>query len=489
MLIKILKDAGFQAQHFNSQLFISEKMKIRKEITMTVQKEIEELMQRARKAQKIFETYSQEEVDKIVRAIGRTVYDHAVELAELTMEETQMGTLASKISQNTTGVTWKWGHLKGKKSRGLIRHDEENRIYEIAKPMGVIGIVAPVTAPVAAPIFVGMDALKCGNAVIVSAHPKGKLCTKKTIDLVRETLEKLGAPVDLFQTVSEPTRESSAELMKAVDVIVAVGGEAVVKIAYSQGKPAFGVGPGNLQFLLDRGCDLKDAAYKMIQGRIINGGIPCTSTQFVHAPAEEMDAVLENWKAAGGYLVEDPDAIQRLRELLFPDGITNRAVVGRPATEIATAAGIEVPEDTLVLGMIVDKIGADEILAKEKLFPVTAFHSYNTWEEAVANAETNLQNEGAGHSTAIYSDNVDHVLYAAERISVCRIVVKMISSASVGGTQRCRFAPTGAVGCGTWGKNSISENLDYKHLMNITRVAYEMPESVVLSDEEIWAEN
>ena len=455
---------------------------------MTAQEEMKVLMERARKAQKVFETYSQEEVDKVVRAVGRTIYDHAVELAELTMEETKMGTYDSKLAQNTTGVTWKWGHLKGKKSRGVINYDEENRIYEIAKPIGVIGIVAPVTAPVATPIFVGMDALKCGNAVIVSAHPKGKQCTQRTIDLVRETLEKMGAPVDLFQTVSEPTKESSAALMEAVDVIVAVGGEAVVKIAYSQGKPAFGVGPGNLQFILDKGCDLKDAAYKMIQGRIINGGIPCTSTQFVHAPADEIDAVLENWKSEGGFLVEDPAAIDRLRDVLFPGGITSRELVGRPATEIAEAAGIEVPEGTLVLGVVLDKLGAEDLLCKEKLFPVTCFHTYDTWEEGVANAEINLQNEGAGHSVAVYSDDVDHILYAAERVSVCRVVVKMISSASVGGTQRCRFAPTGAVGCGTWGKNSISENLDYKHLMNVTRVAFEMPESVVLSDEEIWAE-
>ena len=455
---------------------------------MTAQEEMQVLMANARAAQKEFEKYSQEEVDKVVRAIGRVIYDHAVELAELTMEETKMGTYESKLAQNTTGITWKWGHLKGKKSRGVINYDEENRIYEIAKPIGVIGIVAPVTAPVATPMFVGMDALKCGNAVIISAHPKGKQCTQRTVDLVRETLEKIGAPKDLFQTVSEPTKESSAALMAAVDVIVAVGGEAVVKIAYSQGKPAYGVGPGNLQFILDRGCDLKDAAFKMIQGRIINGGIPCTSTQFVHAPEDEFEDVLKEWKAAGGFLVEDKDAVDRLRAVLFPNGITSRELVGRPAPEIAAAAGIEVPEDTKVLGVVLNVLGGEDLLCKEKLFPVTAFHTYKTWEEAVANAETNLQNEGAGHSVAVYSDSVENVLYAAERVSVCRVVVKMISSASVGGTQRCRFAPTGAVGCGTWGGNSISENLDYKHLMNVTRVAFEMPERVVLTDEEIWAE-
>lgn len=454
---------------------------------MTAQEQIFLMMEKARVAQKEFETFSQEQCDAVARAAGRVVYDHAVELAEMAQEETQMGTYEAKLAQNTGGISWMWGHLKGKKSRGLLRHDEENRIYEFARPMGVVGCVAPTTAPVVTPAHTAMCAFKCGNAVLVSPHPKGKKTTAYYCELVREAIEKLGAPADLIQCVEEPTRETRALVMESVDIIVAVGGANLVKLAYSSGKPSFGVGQGNGQYVIDRGSDLKDTAYKIFEGRIYNNGLPCTSTQFVHAPKEELGALIEEWKKLGGYMVEAKD-VDALRAVLFPDGETSRDLVGASAITIAEVAGLNVPETTKALGFMADGLAADDVLRKEKLFVVTGFNGYDTWEEGVAAAEAHLQLEGAGHSSAVITDDIDKVMYAAEHISVGRLVVNQITSHSAGGTQRCRFAPSGAIGCGTWGGNGISENLDYHHLMNITRVAYEMPESVVKSNDELWAE-
>lgn len=454
---------------------------------MTEQEMMQEMMQKARAAQKVYETFTQEQCDACARAAARVVYDHAEELAKMAQDETQMGTYEAKLAQNTGGITWMWGHMKGKKSRGLLRYDEANRIYEYARPMGVIGCVAPTTAPVITPAHTALCCFKDGNALIVSPHPKGKKTTAYYVELVREALDKLGAPKDLIQCIAEPTKEARSLVMSSVDVIVAVGGANLVKLAYSSGKPSFGVGQGNGQYVIDRGSDLKDTAYKIFEGRVYNNGLPCTSTQFVHAPKEELDALIEEWKKLGGYMVP-ADKIDALRLALFPEGKTSRALVGESAINIANAAGIDVPEGTQALGFMADGLASDDVLRKEKLFVVTGFAGYDTWEEGVANAEANLQLEGAGHSSAVISDDPEHVKYAAEHISVCRLVVNQITSHSAGGTQRCRYAPTGAVGCGSWGGNSISENLDYTHLMNIVRVAYEMPEDVVLSNEEIWAE-
>lgn len=454
---------------------------------MTEQEMMQEMMRKARAAQKLYETFTQEQCDACARAAGRVVYDHAEELAKMAQEETKMGTYEAKLSQNTGGITWMWGHMKGKKTRGLLNYDEENRIYEYGRPMGVIGCVAPTTAPVITPAHTAMCCLKVGNAIIVSPHPKGKKTTAYYCQLLREELVKLGAPADLVQCVAEPTRESRALVMSSVDVIVAVGGANLVQLAYSSGKPSFGVGQGNGQYVIDRGADIEDTAYKIFEGRVYNNGLPCTSTQFVHAPKEELPALIEAWKKLGGFMVA-PEQVDALRLALFPDGKTSRLLVGESAEVIAKAAGIEVPEGTKALGFMADDMPADDVLRKEKLFVVTGFQGYDTWEDGVAAAEANLQLEGAGHSSAVITNDPEHVRYAAEHISVCRLVVNQITSHSAGGTQRCRYAPTGAIGCGSWGGNSISENLDYKHLMNIVRVAYEMPESAVLSDEEIWAE-
>ena len=453
----------------------------------TAQGMINEMMQRARIAQRIYETFTQEQCDACARVAGRVVYDHAEELAKMAQEETRMGTYEAKLAQNTSGISWMWGYLKNKKSRGLLRYDEENRIYEYARPMGVIGCVAPTTAPVVTPAHTAMCCFKVGNAIIVSPHPKGKKTTTYYCELVRAELKKLGAPEDLIQCVAEPTRETRALVMSSVDVIVAVGGANLVKLAYSSGKPSFGVGQGNGQYVIDRGADLKDTAYKIFEGRVYNNGLPCTSTQFVHAPKEELPALIEEWKKLGGYMVP-AEKLDALRLALFPDGQTSRALVGEQAPVIAKAAGIDVPEETKALGFMADGLAPDDVLRKEKLFVVTGFNGYDTWEEGVAAAEANLQLEGAGHSSAIITNDPEHVKYAAEHISVCRLVVNQITSHSAGGTQRCHYAPSGAIGCGSWGGNSISENLDYHHLMNVVRVAYEMPESVVKTNEELWAE-
>ena len=455
---------------------------------MTEQEKMQIMVDKSRKAQKIFETFSQEQVDKIVRAVARTIYDNAVELAEMTQEETKMGTLEAKLAQNTGGITWMWGHMKGKKSRGILRYDEELSIMEIAKPMGVIACVAPSTAPIVTPAHTIMCALKCGNSCIVSPHPSGKRTSVYAVKLINEAISRLGAPEGLVQVIEEPTRETRALVMQMSDVIVAVGGENLVKLAYSSGRPSFGVGPGNVQAIVDRGEDLADVVNKVIKGKTYNGGVPCTSTQFVHIPREDFDAFVEEFKSQGGFYTDDEEILEKMRAACFPDGKTNRKLVGVTPQEIAAEAGFDIPADTKIIGLRLDRCGEGELLAKEKLFPVMCLRPYDTWEEAVEVSEANLQYEGKGHSCAFFSHDQKHIEYGAERLSVCRFVVNMITTSSLGGTPRTGFAPTGAVGCGSWGGNSISENMDYFHLMNVSRIAYERPPVVIPSNEEIWAE-
>lgn len=455
---------------------------------MELKKQIEEMIVKARIAQKEYEKFDQKQVDKIVKIAARAIYDHGLELAEMTQEETNMGTLDAKIAQNTSGITWMYGHLKGKKSRGILRRDEGLGIIELAKPLGVVACISPVTSAIPGPAHTIMIALKCGNAVVVSPHPAGKKSSAYAVKLMAEAITKAGAPENLIQVLDEPSVEASKLIMGSADVIVAIGGPGLVKSAYSSGKPSFGVGPGNVQALIDEGEDMVDVANKVIRGKTFNFGVPCTSTNFVHVSKKDYPAFMEAFEKLGGYFIDDEESLDKLREALFPEGETSRPLVGKTPQVIGEHAGVKVPETACVLGLGVKKYGRDELLAKEKLFPVTAIRAYDTWEEAVEVAETNLQYEGKGHSCAFFSHNQKHIEYAAERLSVSRFAVNLVTTESLGGTKKTGLAPTAALGCGSWGGNSISENLDYKHMMNVCRITYERPVADIPGDDEIWAE-
>ncbi len=449
---------------------------------------MQEMMDRGHAAQKIFETFSQEQVDACVRAVGKTIYDHAEELAKLAVDESGMGKYEDKIAKNRNKTRNCWYKLKGVKSRGIIRYIEDEALVEIAKPIGVIAALCPTTNPTMTPAQNAMIALKGGNAIVVCPHPRSKNTTVKSVEYMRQELVKLGAPVDLIQVVEDPTMELSGLAMSMSDTCVATGGPGVVKAAYSSGKPAFGVGAGNIQALIDRDVDLEPAVDMIIKGRCNDNGVLCTCEQSAICPDEKYDKMVALMQSKGVFYVDSDEDLDKVRANLFPGGVINKRAIGRPAAEIAALCGLEVPADTRMILLRAEKYGADEVLAKEKLCVVQCAYRYDTWEQAVEIAYQNIMNEGTGHSMAIHSNNKEHIEYAVEKIPVSRTVVNQVGSSGIGGAMDNGLLPTATLGTGSWGGNSLSGNLWWDHLVNITRLAYVIPGKKVPTDEEVWAD-
>lgn len=446
------------------------------------------LIEKGRVAQQEFEKYSQEDVDKAVRAIGKIIYDNAEPLAKMAVEESRMGKYEDKILKNKGKSKMVWYKLKGVKSRGILDYDEAEGIYRVAKPIGVIGAIAPTTNPTMTPMQNAMIALKGGNAIIVGPHPRAKATGVETVRLMREALKSVGAPEDLIQITPDPTVEISGLLMSECDACISTGGPGMVKAAYKSGKPAFGVGAGNVQCIVDEGQDVDVVAPKIVRGRTYDNGVLCTCEQAVHTPSDLYDALTSKLVELGGQFYTSKEDVDKLRAGMFPDGNINKDVVGASPQKIAEICGLSCSPDAKFLMVAIEKVGAEEFLSKEKLCPVLAVYKYNTWEEAVDNAVANLKNMGAGHSCVLHTENKEHIEYAAELLPVSRVGVNMIGSSGLGGGFDNGLMPTATLGCGTWGNNSISENLWWNHLVNIARVALVVPEKPVPTDEEIWAE-
>lgn len=446
----------------------------------------DEMLAKGREAQKAFEQYSQEDVDKAVRAIGKVVYDNADELAKMAAEETGMGKYEDKIVKNMGKPKAVWNKLKGVKSRGIVAYHEEDGLVDVAKPMGVIGCVTPTTNPTMTPVHNAMIALKGGNAVIISPHPRSKKTTAKTVEYMRQALKDVGAPEDLIQNIDEPSLELSQMTMERCDVCISTGGPQMVKSAYSSGKPAFGVGPGNVQCLVNHDADPHDYVPKVVKGRTYDNGVLCTCEQSLILPQHLHDQTVDMLVASGGHFIHEPHEVDALRSVLFPEGRIAPKMVGAHPFNIAKEAGILVPEDVKFLMVSIDKTGKDEYLAKEKLAPVLAVYKYNDWKDAVDIAVDNLNNEGAGHSAVIHSDSTEDIEYASLRLPVSRIGIKMVGSSGLGGGFDNGLNPTATLGCGSWGNNSISENLWWNHLVNMSKIAYLLPDKKIPTDEEIW---
>ncbi len=447
---------------------------------------IDTMISNAKVAQKECELYNQQQVDRLVMELAKVVFDNAVELAQMAVDETQMGLVEDKIKKNQGKAKIIWHSLKGKKSVGIISKNEETGIVEIAKPVGVVAAVIPTTNPIVTAMSNAMFAIKGRNAVIIAPHPRAKKCTNKTIELIKKAIAELGAPENLIQIIEEPTIELTGELMKKADVVVATGGMGMVKAAYSSGKPSFGVGAGNVQCIIDRGVDLQDAVAKIITGRIFDNGIICAGEQTVIAPIDEYEEVMKEFINQGAYYTEDENESNALRNIIFANGLMNKDIVGLPAKDIAKLAGIKVPEETKLILIKANGPGKMDLLSKEKMCPVMATYAYNEFTEAIEIAKINLELEGKGHTTSIHSNNDKHIEMAGENLAVCRLVVNQTSATTAGGSFYNGFAPTNTLGCGSWGNNSISENFTYKHLLNISRIGYFMKDASVPTDEELW---
>ena len=449
---------------------------------------IEELINKARTAQLAYEGFNQEQVDKIVKAIAKVVYDNAEPLARMAVDETGMGIYEHKIKKNQGKARIIWNSLKTKKSVGVIKRDEVTGITEVARPVGVVGAITPCTNPIVTPMCNAMFALKGRNSIIIAPHPRAKKCARVVVDMMNAAIKPLGAPENLIQVIDEPSVELSNELMKAVDVIVATGGMPMVKAAYSSGKPAFGVGVGNVQCIIDRGVDFKEAVPKIIDGREFDNGIICSGEQTVILPTELYDDIIKEFEKNNCFYVADKATKDKISSVLFPNGIMNKDLVGMPATKVAELAGIAVPENTRVILLKADGDGDKDILSKEKMCPVISTYKYGEFSEAIEIAQNNLNIDGRGHSVSIHSNNVENIELAANILTVSRVLINQICSTMNGGSFFNSLAATTTLGCASWGGNSISENFDYKHLLNITRIAYFLENNKAPTDEEIWSD-
>ena len=447
---------------------------------------IDEYVRRARQAQQIFEKKSQSEVDAAVKAIAKVIYDNAEMLAEMAVRETGMGNVPDKVIKNKAKAGMIWNHLRDKKSRGILSRNENTGITKFAKPMGIVAAITPCTNPIVTPMSNAMFALKAGNAIIITPHHKSIQSSAKTVELMNLALKDLGMPEYLIQILEVQSRENTKNLISSADVVVATGGSGMVHAAYSSGRPALGVGAGNVQCILDTNIDLQDAVNKIITGRTFDNGIICSGEQSVICPRQDYDEIIKTFESNGAFVVKTTEEKQKLRNALFEDGKPNRHSIGQSTQKIAELAGIRVPKGIRVIVVEADSTAESDSLGKEKMAPVLSAYIYDFFEDAVEIARKNLEIEGKGHSVSIHSNNTKHIEYAGEALSVSRIVINQACATSAGGSYFNGLTPTNTLGCGSWGHNSISENLDFKHLMNVSRVAYYMADQHKPTEDELW---
>ncbi|MGI6203764.1 MAG: aldehyde dehydrogenase family protein [Anaerovoracaceae bacterium] len=453
---------------------------------MTDKAIMDEMLEKARKAQKEFEKYNQEQVDEVVKTIAKTVFDNAEPLARMAVDETGMGLYEDKVKKNQGKSRLIWNDCKGGKSVGIIKRIPEEGLVLVAKPMGVVGCVTPCTNPIVTPMCNAMFAAKGRNAVIISPHPRSKKCSFETVRLINERLAEIGAPEGLIQCIEEPTMELSGLVMSECDVCISTGGAGMVKAAYSSGKPAFGVGPGNVQTIIDDDADLAKAIPMIVEGRCFDNGIICSGEQSVIMPEGKVEEALKIYGENDVFYVSQHEDVAALRKALFPDGVMNRDLVGQSAVRVAEAAGLDVPENMRMLLVKAEGCGAVDYLAKEKMAPVQALYTYKTFDEAIEIAEANLEVMGEGHSVSLHSNNDEHIEAAALRLHASRFVVNQVCSTNAGGSFFNGLRGTTTLGCGSWGNNSISENLNWNHLFNVSRIAYVKKDAVMPPDDEIF---
>ena len=432
---------------------------------------VDTMVSKARKAMEEIKDYSQEQADLLVKVCAKVVYDNAEELAEEAVRETQFGAVEPKVMKNKFFSAFLYKHLKGKKSVGIISDNEEEGIIKVAHPIGVVGSVSPVTVPNVCPMGNSLLALKGKNAIIISPHPKAKVPSKHTVDLMRAELVKIGAPADLIQIVEEPTMELSQEVMQKCDVVVATGGPGLVHAAYTSGKPAYGVGAGNSQVIVDDVPDFEQFAKETVFSRSYDHGTACVCAQSIIYKKELESKIKEALIKEKAFYIEDEETIAKIRNILFVDGAINGNMAGKSVDFIAKEAGITIPQETSIIVLTPEKYGFDELLAGEKICPVLTAYPANDFDEALKIALANYEVIGKGHSGGIYSTDSEKVIKAGTTLPISRLMVNQATT-DAGGALHNNLSPSNSLGCGSWGNNSISENLTYMHLLNVQRITY-----------------
>ena len=441
---------------------------------VTNTEELTQALNRCRAAQEKFATFSQEQVDRIFLAAATAANKARIPLAKQAVAETGMGIAEDKVIKNHYAAEYIYNAYKNTKTCGVIEEDTAYGIQKIAEPIGVIAAVIPTTNPTSTAIFKTLICLKTRNGIIISPHPRAKESTIAAARVVLEAAVAAGAPEDIIGWITEPSLELTAQVMAQADLTLATGGPGMVKAAYSSGKPALGVGAGNVPAIIDESADITLAVSSIIHSKTFDNGMICASEQSVIVPTGIYDAVRAEFAARGCHLLTEAET-EKLRSVILINGALNAKIVGQSAARIAALAGVALPENTKILIGEVDSVDISEPFAHEKLSPVLAMYRAENWEDALNKAQRLLEDGGYGHTASVYLDpqtQKEKLDAFSARMKACRILVNTPSAhGGIGDLYNFRLAPSLTLGCGSWGGNSVSENVGVKHLLNIKTVA------------------
>ena len=436
----------------------------------TLEKKIAEV----KEAQAKFATYTQEQVDAIFRAAALAANKERIPLAEMAVEETGMGVVEDKVIKNHYAAEYIYNAYKDSKTCGVIEEDPAFGIKRIAEPLGLIAAVIPTTNPTSTAIFKTLISLKTRNGIIISPHPRAKKSTIAAAKVVLDAAVAAGAPKNIIGWIDVPSLELTTLIMKEADTILATGGPGMVKSAYSSGKPAVGVGAGNTPAIIDESADILLAVNSIIHSKTFDNGMICASEQSVIVSDRIYDKVKAEFKARGCYFL-DPEETEKVRKTIIINGALNAKIVGQKAATIAALAGVKVPDSTKILIGEVESVDLSEEFAHEKLSPVLAMYKAKSFKDALDKAERLIADGGFGHTSSLYINAITEKEKMAEfysRMKTCRVLINTPSSqGGIGDLYNFRLTPSLTLGCGSWGGNSVSENVGIKQLVNIKTVA------------------
>ena len=436
--------------------------------------DLKRLVTEVKRAQEAFSTYTQEQVDKIFLAVAMSANKERISLAKLAVQETGMGVVEDKVIKNHYAAEYIYNKYKNEKTCGIIYEDESYGIKTIAEPLGVIGAIIPTTNPTSTVIFKALIALKTRNGIIFSPHPRAKQSTIEAAKIIEEAAVKAGAPKGIIGWIDVPSLELTTLLMKSVDIILATGGPGMVKAAYSSGKPAIGVGAGNTPAVIDETADIVLAVNSIIHSKTFDNGMICASEQSVIVNKKIYDEVKKEFIKRGCYFLNSSE-IKKVRKTIIINGAVNAKIVGQTACAIAKLAGIEVPAKTKILIGEVSSVDISEEFAHEKLSPVLAMYKVRDFDEAIQKASRLVEGGGIGHTSSIYINEnkaPNNLKKFYNAMKTCRVLINTPSAqGGIGDIYNFKLAPSLTLGCGSWGGNSVSENVGIKHLLNYKNVA------------------
>ena len=449
------------------------------------EEQIAALVARSRKAQAEIENYTQAQVDELIRGMVWAVARPGVaeEIAQFTVDETRLGNYDGKFLKIQRKTRATLMDIIDEKSVGILEEDLERNIVKIAKPMGVIGALAPSTNPEATPVIKAIHAVKGRNSIVIAPHPRAKLTNKKIVDLMRDALVKLGAPADLVIGIETPTLELTNELMQQCDRVLATGGGAMVNAAYSSGTPALGVGVGNAVITVDETADLDDAAEKIRLSKTLDLAASCSADNAVVVVEKVFEDMTEKLQGQGGYVVSEEEKAKLQKTLWDDEGHLNTAIVAQPAEKIAEMAGLSVPEDTQFYIVPEDGWGSKHPFSGEKLSVVMALYKAQDIDHAIELTNRIQGYQGQGHSCGIYSNSDENIMKLANSTKTSRVMVNQPQAASNSGNLWNGMRQTFSLGCGSWGGNGTNNNISWRDLINETWVSKPLEQTKELVDD------